>query len=124
MTLSMLQRMTKKGERAALAAFGLPAQPGLGAVGIKTPTTAPGLPNTPSVTSLPKGGNNEVAAGPKVAFNQGLGASTGADGTGATGGDPVDSGRRQRSVIDRALQRNADDFATSSMPLPGDVVTP
>jgi hypothetical protein len=61
---------------------------------------------------------------PKVAFNVGMGASTSSDGAGAQAGEPVDTARRQRSVIDRAFQRNEDDYASSSMPLPGDVVSP
>lgn len=60
----------------------------------------------------------------KVAFNVGMGASTSSDGTGATAGEPVDTDRRQRSVIDRTFQANEDNFATSSMPMPGSVVSP
>jgi hypothetical protein len=118
--------MTKEGERAALAAFGLPSQPGIGSVGIKAPTSAPGLPSAPKAPSAPKVpalGTTGVEAA-KVAFNVGMGASNSTDGAGATPGEPVDEGRRQRSVIDRAFQRNEDDYATSSMPLPGDVVSP
>lgn len=122
-----------EGGRAALAAFGLPQQPALSkSIGIDLPK-APGLPkagtpssrlavDSPSVpTASPSMGN---AAG-KIAFNVGVGASnmpTG--GAGAVQGEPADVGRRQRSVIDRALQRNDDDYATSSMPLPGAVVSP
>jgi len=121
--MSLLRQKSAEGGRAALAAFGLPAQPGLGSVGIKAPTTSPGLPNTPSVSSVPKTPGTGVA-GAKMAFNVGMGASTSSDGAGAQTGEPTDTGRRQRSVIDRALQRNEDDYATSSMPLPGDVVAP
>lgn len=38
---------------------------------------------------------------------------------GAVRGGPPDTGRRQRSVIDRAFQANTDIGATSSMPEPG-----
>jgi hypothetical protein len=129
--MSLLRQKSAEGGRAALAAFGLPAQPGLGSVGIKAPTTSPGLPNAPKVPSIPKPttaspsptGSMGMEAG-KVAFNVGMGASTSTDGSGAQAGEPVDTGRRQRSVIDRALQRNDDDYATSSMPMPGAVVSP
>lgn len=122
----LLRRMTKKGERAALAAFGLSSQPGLGSVGIKAPTSAPGLPSAPKPPSPSAiSGPTAIGASPaKFAFNVGMGASTSTDSAGAQAGEPVDEGRRQRSVIDRALQRNDDDYATSSMPLPGDVVSP
>lgn len=130
--MSLLSLRHKEGARAALAALGLGIpQPSLGSVGIKTPS-APGLPGParppgpPKVTSTvpasPTGSVGVDAA--KVAFNVGMGASTSHDGTGAAAGEPADTGRRQRSVIDRALQRNEDDYATSSMPLPGDVISP
>lgn len=123
----LLQRMTKAGGRAALAAFGVPSQPGLGSVGIKAPTTAPGLPSAPTAPSVPKApavGTATPGGTSKVSHNVGMGSSTSQDGAGAQAGEPADTGRRQRSVIDRALQRNEDDYATSSMPLPGDVVSP
>lgn len=61
----------------------------------------------------------------KVAANVGMMSSSGrADGPGAVRGEPADEGRRQRSVIDRTFQANEDNFATSSMPLPGAVVSP
>jgi hypothetical protein len=127
----LLQRRMKEGGRAALAAFGLPSQPGLGSVGIKAPTSAPGLPNAPKPPSPPKapalgattGGATGIEAA-KVAFNVGMGASTTHDGTGAQAGEPADEGRRQRSIIDRAFQCNDDDYATSSMSMPGAVVSP
>jgi hypothetical protein len=59
-----------------------------------------------------------------MAFAVGMGASNSTSSIGAPAGEPVDAGRRQRSVVDRAFQRNEDDYATSSMPLPGDTVTP
>lgn len=135
----LLRRMTKEGARAALAAFKLPSQPGLGSVGIKAPTSAPGFPpagrapsgpNVPSalkIPSTPTGTAGVATPGveaAKFAFNVGMGASTSHDGAGAPAGEPADEGRRQRSVIDRALQRNDDDYATSSMPMPGAVVSP
>jgi hypothetical protein len=133
--MSLLRQKSAEGGRAALAAFGMaaPPQPGLGSVGIKTPSapSLPGMPK-PSVPKMPSigsmtggspGGSTGIDAA-KVAFNVGMGASTSTDGAGAQAGEPADTGRRQRSVIDRALQRNDDDYATSSMPLPGDVVSP
>ncbi len=130
----LLRRMTKEGGRAALAAFGLPSQPGLGSVGIKAPTSAPGFPpagKAPSAPSVPSAlkapGSPTGSAGveaAKFAFNVGMGASTSHDGAGAQAGEPAEEGRRQRSVIDRAFQRNEDDYASSSMPLPGAVVAP
>jgi hypothetical protein len=130
--LPLLEDMRKEGARAAYAALGLGIpQPSLGSVGIKTPSGAglPGParpPSPPKITSTvpasPTGSVGVDAA--KVAFNVGMGASESHDGTGAVQGEPADTGRRQRSVIDRALQRNEDDYATSSMPLPGDVVSP
>jgi hypothetical protein len=130
--LSRLASRHKEGARAALAALGLNIpQPSLGSVGIKTPSGM-GLPGparspappkiTSTVPSSPTGSVGVDAA--KVAANVGMGASTTHDGTGATSGAPADTGRRQRSVIDRALQSNEDAYATSSMPLPGDVVSP
>lgn len=80
----MLRQAARNGSRAALAAFGLPADD-------------------------------------KTAFAVGLGASHSAESEGAMRGEPADAGRRQRSVVDRAFQRNEDDFATSSMPEPGSV---
>lgn len=129
--MSLLALRHKEGARAAFAALGLGIpQPSLGSVGIKTPS-APGLPgparppSTPKTTgtvpSSPTGSVGVDAA--KVAFNVGMSASS-HDGTGAAAGEPADTGRRQRSVIDRALQRNEDDYATSSMPLPGNVISP
>jgi len=123
-----------EGGRAALAAFGLPSQPSLPSVGIKPPS-APGIPKpgtAPSRLAPMSGGSGmsapsaspSAAAGGKLAFNVGMGASNSSDGAGAPAGEPADTGRRQRSVIDRALQRNEDDYATSSMPLPGAVVSP
>lgn len=121
-----------QGGRAALAAFGLPSQPSLSSVGIKAPT-APGIPkpgSAPSRLSSPGGGMGAPSPGPasamggKLAFNVGMGASSGGDGAGAQAGEPADEGRRQRSVIDRAFQRNDDDYATSSMPMPGALVSP
>lgn len=128
--MSLLSFRHKEGARAALAALGLGIpQPSLGSVGIKTPS-APGLPGPAKPPSLPKASVPSSPTGSvgvnaaKVAFNVGMGASTARDGAGAGTGEPADAGRRQRSVIDRALQRNEDDYATSSMPLPGDVVSP
>lgn len=126
--MSMLKSRVKEGQRAALAAFGISApagQPSLGSIGIKAPTSAPGLPSPAKVPAAPKapavGGDIGV---PKVAFNVGIGASTSSDGAGSRPGEPADTGRRQRSVVDRTFQANEDNFATSSMPLPGDTVSP
>lgn len=130
----LLRRMTKEGARAALAAFGLPGQPGPGSVGIEGPKsltklpppaklplpTMPATASPPSATSPGK----MLPEKPKTAANVGMGASTSSDGAGAQAGEPVDTARRQRSVIDRAFQRNEDDYASSSMPLPGAVVAP
>ena len=130
--MSRLTLRHKEGARDALAALGVGIpQPSLGSVGIKTPS-APGLPGAARPPSPPKA-SGTIPSSPtgsvgvdaaKVAFNVGMGASTSHDGTGGVPGEPADAGRRQRSVIDRALQRNEDDYATSSMPLPGDGVSP
>jgi hypothetical protein len=135
--MSLLRQKSAEGGRAALAAFNLPAQPGLGSVGIKPPTSAPGFPPAPKTPAAPSVSNIlkppaaptgsagiEAPGVGKLAFNVGMGASTSTDGAGAQAGEPADEGRRQRSVIDRALQRNDDDYATSSMPMPGAVVAP
>jgi hypothetical protein len=135
--MSLLRQKSAEGGRAALAAFGVVKtaegfkQPGFKSVGIQLPKAhdLPPLP-PPSVPS-PLGASKSESdydfvskIVPKVAFNVGMGASTSTDGAGAQPGVPADTGRRQRSVIDRAFQRNEDDYATSSMPLPGDVVAP
>lgn len=70
---------------------------------------------------IKKMGESLGVSAAKLAFAVGMGASNSSDGAGAAPGEPADTGRRQRSVIDRAFQRNEDDFATSSMPEPGDV---
>ncbi len=119
----MLRRAAQEGGRAALAAFGL-SQPSLGSVGIKAPN-APGLPSikppsVPKAPSAPTGESPGVSAA-KMAFAVGMGASNATEATGAGPGQPADGGQRQRSTIDRAFQRNEDDYATSSMPEPGDV---
>lgn len=118
----MLRRAAHEGGRAALAALGL-SQPSLGSVGIRAPAGT-GLPpmRPPSVPKGPEAATESTGVtAAKAAFAVGMGASTSGNGTGAPPGDPVDAGRRQRSVIDRAFQRNEDDFATSSMPEPGSV---
>jgi hypothetical protein len=127
----LLLRMTKEGGRAALAAFGLPGQPDIGSVGVKGPQSLTKLPPPakmplPDVPPTAMQPPESMMSPPKkkVAFNVGMGASTSSDGAGAATGEPVDTARRQRSVIDRAFQRNEDDYASSSMPLPGDVVAP
>jgi hypothetical protein len=121
----MLRNRAQEGGRDALAAFGLPSQPGLGSVGIKAPTSAPGLPNAPKAPGAPKIPSTPMGTAgvelPKLAFNVGMGASNSSDGTGSVAGEPADEGRRQRSVIDRVLQQNDDFYSTSSMPEPGAV---
>jgi len=127
--------MYKQGARAALAFAG---QPSLGSVGIKAPTSAPNLPKPPATSApkMPKAPAQAPTGIPavnvpsvginaaKVAFNVGMGASQEVDGAGSTRGEPAEEGRRQRSVIDRAIQRNEDDYATSSTPMPGAWVAP
>lgn len=54
-----MRRTTHEGARAALAAFGLKqatglSQPSLGSVGIKAPTSAPGLPSVAKAPTVPK----------------------------------------------------------------------
>lgn len=112
-----------EGGRAALASFGLPSQPSLSSVGIKPPS-APGLPKPGAVSSRLKAPSPSpsAAVSGKLAFNVGMGISSATDGAGASPDEPADTGRRQRSVIDRAFQRNEDDYATSSMPEPGSVM--
>lgn len=116
-----LRRAALEGGRVALATFGLPDQPSLASAGIGVPKM-PGIPRPGSAPSRLTG--EGVASPSKTAFNVGMGASTAADGTGGTAGEPADIDRRRRSAIDRAFQRNEDDYATSSMPLPGAVVSP
>lgn len=115
-----------EGGRAALIKFGL-AQPSLSSVGISAPTKAPGLPS-PGNAPARLGDGPPAALSPppaKAAADVGMGFSSGrAEGPGAVPGEPADEGRRQRSVVDRTFQANEDNFATSSMPLPGDVVSP
>ena len=124
----LLRRMTERGGRTALAAFGLPSQPSLGSVGVKTPTKAPGLPGPaklPEAPTPPAPSSTGIGVeAAKTAFAVGMGASNSTSGSGAVAGEPADTERRQRSVVDRAFQRNEDDYATSSMPLPGDAVSP
>lgn len=116
-----LRQAALEGGRVALATFGLPDQPSLASAGINVPKT-PGIPRPGSSPSRLTG---ETMTSPaKTAFNVGMGSSTATSGTGATADEPADKSRRQRSTIDRAFQRNEDDYATSSMPLPGAVVSP
>lgn len=132
---------------------GAPVQPSPKQVGIPMPAAvgAPaGTPPAPSarpttVPRLPKaspvggaGGSGGTGASSslstmrtaseeilrKLSFNLGMGSSTSSDGAGAAQGEPAEEGRRQRSVVDRAFQRNEDDYATSSMPMPGGNVSP
>ena len=117
-----LRQAALQGGRVALATFGLPGQPTLASVGISV-SKIPGVPKPGAAPSRLAGGDAMPAAA-KTAFNVGMGASTSTDGAGAAAADPADHGRRRRSVIDRAFQRNEDDFATSSMPLPSAVVSP
>lgn len=117
-----LRQAALQGGRVALATFGLPDQPSLTSTGINVPKI-PGIPKPGSTPSrLTRAGVESAPA--KTAFNVGMGTSTSTDGAGAGAANPVDQGRRQRSAIDRAFQRNEDDFATSSMPMPGAAVSP
>jgi hypothetical protein len=117
-----LRQAASLGGRAALASFGLPDQPSLSSIGISLPK-APGIPKAGPVSSRTSSLDPGTPAA-KTAFNVGMGASGSTDGAGASPGEPTDIGRRQRSVIDRAFQRNEDDHATSSMPAPGGIVSP
>lgn len=116
-----LRQAALEGGRVALATFGLPNQPSLTSAGIGVPKV-PGIPKPGSTPSRLIG--EGVSSPSKTAFNVGMGASTATNGAGGPAGEPADRGRRQRSTIDRAFQRNEDDYATSSMPLPGAVVSP
>lgn len=117
----MLKAAYQRGVHDALAKHGL-AQPSLPGAGINTV----GLPRAGKAPNLAQPHEASPLAGgpPKVAFNVGVGASTSSNGAGATQGEPADTGRRQRSVIDRTFQANEDNFATSSMPMPGVGVSP
>lgn len=130
--MASLRRAADEGRRAALAKFALD-QPSLSSVGIKSPAKAPGLPTPAAPAALPAPGGGGGGGGTgslgisaaKSAADVGMGFSSARhDGPGAVPGEPADEGRRQRSVVDRAFQRNEDDFATSSMPLPGGTVSP
>lgn len=116
-----LRQAALEGGRVALATFGLPSQPSLASAGIGVPK-APEIPRPGAAPSRLTG--ESLTPPSKTAFNVGMGASTSAAGAGGSVGEPADQGRRQRSTIDRAFQRNEDDYATSSMPLPGAVVSP
>jgi hypothetical protein len=117
-----LRQAALEGGRIALATFGLPSQPSLASAGIGLPK-APGIPR-PGPTPSRLTGESLSSPPSKTAFNVGMGASTATGGAGGAAGEPAEHGRRQRSAIDRAFQRNEDDYATSSMPLPGAVVSP
>ena len=140
--MSLLRQKSAEGGRAALAAFGVVKtadgafkQPGVKSVGmgLAKSTDLPALPppSVPTPAGIGKvdrtfnfASKGAPKGAPKVAFNVGMGASTSSDGAGAVVGEPTDTGRRQRSVIDRTFQANEDNFATSSMPLPGAIVAP
>ncbi len=117
-----LRQAALEGGRVALATFGLPSQPSLASAGNNMPKT-PGFLSPGSAPSrLTEKGLSSPSS--KTAFNVGMNASTSVDGVGGRMGEPDDHGRRQRSLIDRTFQRNEDSGATSSMPLPGAVVSP
>lgn len=123
----MLRRAAETGGRDALAAFGL-SQPSLGSVGIKAPTSAPGLPSVkppsiPKTPSVPSGEGGLGVQAAKMAYAVGMGASQSSNGAGAARGEPADAERRQRSAIDRAFQSHEDRGATSASPDPG-VIAP
>ena len=109
----MLKDAFNEGVRTALYKFAAPAIP----ASISKSLAAGSKPPAPAEPVSRLG--IEAA---KVAANVGLGYSNSSPGgTGAVRGEPADAGRRQRSVIDRAFQQNDDFFATSSMPMPGNV---
>lgn len=108
----MLKAAYTRGAREAFAKFGLalPSQPSLKSINIK-------MDGLPAPGGLRKPSLGEQAA--KTAANVGMAMSTSRhEGPGAVRGEPADEGRRVKSVIDRAFQRNEDDFATSSMSSP------
>lgn len=116
----MLRAAYTRGAREAFAKFA--AQPSLKSVGIKTdglpaPAKPPSATPKAEAPASPSPSLGEQAA--KTAANVGMAMSTARhDGPGAVRGEPADEGRRTRSVIERAFQRNEDDFATSSMSRP------
>ena len=106
----MLKAAYTRGAREAFAKFGL------------APPKQPSLPPGIKMDGLPAPAKPPLAApkpAAKTAANVGMAMSTARhEGPGAVRGEPADGGQRSRSIIDRAFQRNEDDFATSSMPMP------
>jgi len=132
----VLRAAYERGRRTALEKYALTqpslnqvgmARPGAGSAGLpqaapKTPALpTPSLKLDPEVNPAPSLGQRAA----KIAANVGLGFSSERhEGVGGVRGEPADEGRRQRSVVDRTFQQNDDFFASSSMPLPGAVVSP
>ena len=122
----MLKGAFQQGVQDALEKFGLAlpphsTKPLTSGHGLPAPAQ---LPATPLRAPSPVSPLAEQAA--KHAANVGMGASTAesGNGAGAVRGEPADAGRRQRSVIDRTFQSNDDFFSTSSMPAPGEAISP
>lgn len=133
----MLRTAYNAGARGALEKLGI-AQPSIQSAGVKLPAVSnsslgstklqsrlqPTLKLEPNASSMPSPLTLGAQAA-KIGADVGMGASSGrAEGPGAVPGEPSDAGRRQRSVVDRTFQANEDNFATSSMPLPGANVSP
>ena len=119
----MLRTAFVYGAQDAFAKLGLAQPPLPKSINVPKMPAATGLPKTPSIASLEKPTDTVPSLGQqaaKVAANVGLHSATPCNsGVGAVRGEPADEGRRVKSIIDRAFQRNEDDFATSSMSLPG-----
>jgi hypothetical protein len=114
----VLKAAYTRGAREAFAKFA--KQPAL-PKSIKVPElpVAEDLLKMPAATPVPVLGDSEGVNVDKRAADVGMAMSSArCEGPGAVRGEPADGGQRAKSVIDRAFQRNEDDFATSSMPNP------
>ena len=128
----MLKAAYTRGAREAFAKFGFAFPDTLDALAskgknsfksLKAPT--PKKPKVPSIKSFKVPSAPKTTPNVKAAANVGMAMSTARhEGPGAVRGEPADEGQRVRSIIDRAFQRNDDDFATSSMPRPAGGVYP
>ena len=116
----MLSRFAAKGFRDVLQKYA-GKQPSLSSANVVLPLKAQGV-KSPAVR--PIGTPPAMPELGKEAAQVGMGASTEMSSSGAGRGEPADTGRRQRSVIDRAFQANDNNFMTSSMPEPGFKVSP
>ena len=130
----MLKAAYTRGAREAFAKFGFAFPQTLDASSSKgrnafepVPSPKPPVPKTPSLKA-PKVPEMKKTPGMPIikgAADVGMAMSTARHGgPGAVRGEPADTGRRQKSVIDRAFRQNEDIGETSSMPRPAGGVYP